>query len=92
MAEQSRRKDALERCLDLGQPAAVVARELGVAGSTLRGWLRLGRLERDLAKLHHQHAELRQRQELIVAELQQAAAELAELKRLLDPEGDRAPG
>jgi transposase-like protein len=48
-----------------------------MAASTLRGWLRLARQERELETL-------RQRQEQLVAELHQAAAALAELRRLLD--------
>ena len=63
---------------------ALVAADVGVAASTLRGWLRLGRLERELAGLRQERDEQRQRQEQLVAELQQAAAALAELKQLLD--------
>jgi transposase-like protein len=71
------RNEAIQRCLEQGQTPAQVAAELGVAASTLRGWLRLARQERELETL-------RQRQEQLVAELHQAAAALAELRRLLD--------
>jgi len=77
MAFHPQREQAIQRCLVQGEPLALVAADLGVAVSTLRGWLRLGRLEREVAGL-------RQRQEQLVAELQQAAAALAELKQLLN--------
>ncbi len=77
MAHHPMRNEAIQRCLEQGQTPAQVAAELGVAASTLRGWLRLARQERELETL-------RQRQEQLVAELHQAAAALAELRRLLD--------
>ncbi len=77
MAHHPMRNEDIQRCLELGQTPAQVAAELGVAASTLRGWLRLARQERELETL-------RQRQEQLVAELHQAAAALAELRRLLD--------
>jgi transposase-like protein len=76
----SKREQAIRRCLEQGEPPARVAAELGVAPSTLRGWLRLGRLERDLAVLRQERDAQEQRQEQLVAELQQAALALAELK------------
>ena len=66
-----------------GKPLALVAADGGVAASTLWVWLRLGRLERELAAL---------RQEQLVAELRQAAAAQAELKQLVDQEANRAAG
>lgn len=78
------RDQAIRCCLEHGEPPAQVAAELGVAASTLRGWLRLGRLERELAAVRQEHDAQRQRQEQLVMELQQAAAALAELKLLLD--------
>jgi len=46
MARHPQREQAIRRCLVQGEPPAQVAAELVVAPSTLRGWLRLGRLER----------------------------------------------
>ena len=92
MARHPQREQAIRRCLEQGEPPAQVAAELWVAASTLRGWLRLGRLERELAALRQERDGQQQRQEQLVAELQQAAAALAELKRLLDREAGRAAG
>ena len=86
-----KRQEAIQRCLEQGEAAAPVAADLGVAASTLRGWLRLARLERELAALRQEHDAQGQRQEQLVAELQQAAAALAELKVLLD-QADQAAG
>jgi transposase-like protein len=69
-----------------------VAADLEVAASTLRGWLRQARLERELAALRQVRDAQQQRQEQLVAELQQSAAALAELKRLLDRGAGRAAG
>jgi transposase-like protein len=75
----------------------MVAAELAIAPSTLRGWLRLARLERELAALRKERDAQHQRQEQLMAELQQVAAALAERRRLLDavpplaePSGDPA--
>jgi transposase-like protein len=84
MAHHPQREQAIQRCLEQGEAAAVVAAELGMAASTLRGWLRLARLERELAAVRQERDEQRQRQEQLVAELLQAAAALEELKGLLD--------
>lgn len=91
----SKREQAIRRCLEQGEPPARVAAELGVAPSTLRGWLRLGRLERELAEVRRECDAQQQRQEQLLAELQQAAAALAELRLLLDqadPPAHRAAG
>jgi transposase-like protein len=88
MAPHSNRNEAIRRCLEQGQTPSQVAVELGVAASTLRGWLRLARQERELETL-------RQRQEQLVNELHQAAAALAELRRLMDqaaPSAHKAVG
>lgn len=85
MAAHPRRDQAIQLCLDQGLPPVAVAAELGVAASTLRGWLRLARLERELACLREERDAQRQRQEQILEELQQAAAQLSELRHLLDP-------
>jgi len=86
-----KRELAIRCCLEQGETPSKVAAELGVAPSTLRGWLRLGRLERELATLRQQRDAQGQRQEQLVAELQQAAVALAELKLLLD-QADQAAG
>ena len=78
------REQAIRRCLEQGERPTRVAAELGVAASTLRGWLRLGRLERELAEVRRERDAQQQRQQQLVLELQQAAAALAELRRLLD--------
>lgn len=92
MATHPQREQAIQRCLVRGELPAQVAADVGVAASTLRGWLRLGRLERELAGLRQERDEQRQRQEQLVAELQQAAAALAELKQLLDQQARTAAG
>jgi transposase-like protein len=92
MATHPQREQAIQRCLVEGEPLARVAADVGVAASTLRGWLRLGRLERELAGLRQERDEQRQRQEQLAAELQQAAAALAELKQLLDQQARTAAG
>ena len=84
MAKNSQRERAICRCLEQGEAPRQVATELGVARSTLRGWLRLARLERELQNLRRECDAQRQRQDQLVAELHQAAAALAELMRLLD--------
>jgi transposase-like protein len=68
MANHPQREQALQRCLEQGEPPSKVAAELGVAASTLR----------------QEHDAQGQRQQQLVAELHQAAAALAELKLLLD--------
>lgn len=90
MPQHPQREQSIRRCLDQAEAPAQVAAELGVAASTLRGWLRLARLERELATLRLERDAQQQRQEQLVAELQQAAGALAELKRLLDREAGRA--
>ena len=45
MATHPQREQAIQRCLMQGEPLALVAADVGVAASTLRGWLRLGRDE-----------------------------------------------
>lgn len=91
MAIHPQREHAIRRCLEQGVPPVKVGAELGVATSTLRSWLRLERLERELAALRQERDAQGQRQEQLVGELQQAAAALAELKVLLD-QADRAAG
>ena len=91
MAIHPQREHAIRRCLEQGEPPVKVGAELGVATSTLRSWLRLERLERELAALRQERDAQGQRQEQLVGELQQAAAALAELKVLLD-QADRAAG
>jgi len=92
MPQHPQREQAIRRCLDQAEAPVQVAAELGVAGSTLRGWLRLARLERELAALRQERDGQQQRQKQLVAELQQAAVALAELKRLLDRGAGRAAG
>ena len=90
MAHHPQRNEAIRRCLDNGQAPAQVAAELGLAASTLRGWLRLARLERELQTLRQERDAQQQRQAQLVDELQQAARALAELRRLLDQEDQAA--
>lgn len=92
MTPHPQREQAIRRCLDQAEPPARVAADLGVAASTLRGWLRQVRLERELAALRQEQDAQQQRQEQLVEELQQAAVALAELKRLLDRGAGRAAG
>jgi transposase-like protein len=95
MASHPPRQQAIQRCLEQGDAPARVAAELGVAASTLRGWLRQARQERELAAVRQERDALHQRQAQLVSELHQAAAALAELKGLLDradPGGGRAAG
>lgn len=84
------REQAIRPCLEQGEASARVAAELGMAASTLRGWLRISRFERELQALRQERDAQQQRQEQMVEELQQAAAALAELKRLLDQEDQAA--
>ena len=84
MAFHPARQQAIQRCLEQGEAPAQVAAELGVAASTLRGWLRLARLEQELAAVRQERDAIQLRQAQLVTELQQAAAALAELKGLLD--------
>ena len=90
MAHHPQRNEAIRRCLDNGQEPAQVATDLGLAASTLRGWLRLARLERELQTIRQERDAQQQRQAQLVEELQQAASALAELRRLLDPEDQAA--
>lgn len=95
MAPHHQRNEAIRRCLEQGEAPAQVSAEFRIAPSTLRGWLRLARLEREMQALRQERDAQQQRQVQLVEELQQAAAALAELKRLLDQEGlaaDRAAG
>ena len=89
MAIHPQREQAIQRCLVQGEPLAA---DGGVAASTLRGWLRLGRLEQELAALQQERNGQQQRQEQLVVELRLAAAALAELKQLVDQEAGRAAG
>lgn len=102
MADHPQREQAIRCCLEQGQAAAAVAADLGVATSTLRGWLRRERLERELTALRQkleaieqERDEQRERQREIQVDLQLAAAQLAALKFLLDAQdqpGDPAAG
>lgn len=92
MGVHPQREQAIRRCLDQAEPPAQVAEDLGVASSTLRSWLREARFERELAALRQERDTQHQRQEQLVAELQQAANALAELKRVLDREAGKAAG
>lgn len=92
MAPHPQREQAIRRCLEQGEAAAPVAADLGVAASTLRGWLRWARLEQELVALRQEQEARQQRQEQLVAELRQAAAALAELKQLVEQEAGRAAG
>ena len=87
-----KRQEAIRRCLEQGEAAAPVAADLGVAASTLQGWLRWARLERELVALRQERDGQTQRQEQLVAELRQAALALAELKQLVEQEVGRAAG
>lgn len=84
MTSHPTRQQAIQRCLENEEAPAQVAAELGIAASTLRGWLRWVRLERQLAAARQENDAMQRRQEQLVGELQQAAAALAELKLLLD--------
>ena len=92
MAPHPQREQAIRRCLEQGEAAAPVAADLGVTASTLRGWLRWARLERELVALRQERDARQQRQEQLVAELRQAAVALAELKQLVEQEVGRAAG
>ena len=67
-----------------------MAGELGMAATTLRGWLRISRIERELQTLRQERDAQPQRQAQLVEELQQAAVALAELKCLLAQEDQAA--
>ncbi|MDM7938372.1 MAG: transposase [Cyanobium sp. CZS 48M] len=54
------REKAIALCLDQGQAVPEVAGQLGVAPSTLRGWLRQARLEREVEALRQELARLQQ--------------------------------
>jgi transposase-like protein len=84
MAVNPKREKAIQRCLDHGESPAAVSADLGVPASTLRVWLRVARLKRELEVLRQERNDQQQRHELLLAELQQAANKQAELKRLLD--------
>lgn len=90
MAHHPQRNEAIRRCQEQGEAPVQVAAELGLAASTLRGWLRLARLERELQTLRQERDAQQQRQAQLVEELQQAASALAELRRLLDQEDQAA--
>ena len=90
MGAHPQREEAIRRCLDQAEPPVQVAADLGVATSTLRGSVRQARLKKELAELQQQLEAQNQRQEQLVAELQQAAVALAELKRILDRGAGRA--
>ena len=90
MAIHPQRKLAIRRCLEQGEAPVQVATDLGLAASTLRGWLRLARLELELQTIRQEFDAQQQRQAQLVEELQQAAMALAELRRLLDPEDQAA--
>jgi transposase-like protein len=77
MGSHPARLQAIRRCLDEGEPPARVAAELGVAPSTLRGWMRWARLERE-----RDEQTLRQRR--IEQELALAAEQLELLRQRLD--------
>jgi transposase-like protein len=77
MGPNPQRQQAIHRCLDGGEPPSRVAAELGVAPSTLRGWMRWARLERERDK-----QALRQRR--IEQELALAAEQLELLRQRLD--------
>lgn len=76
----SLRDIALSRCLDLHEPVSLVATQVGVPQSTLRGWLRTAQLQRQLAQLRADNADLRERHQRILLDLQRAAAALALLR------------
>ncbi|MCP9886296.1 transposase [Synechococcus sp. ATX 2A4] len=89
MGTHLQRDQAIRRCLEQGQSPAAVASELGVAGSTLRGWLRWARLERQLMALQHERDTQRQRLSQIEQELQLASDQLETLRILLDTVVDK---
>lgn len=78
------RQEAIRRCLDGGAAPAEVACALGVAPSTLRGWLRWARMERQLADLQVQRDGQASRQRRIEKELALAAEQLELLRERLD--------
>ncbi|QVL52587.1 MAG: helix-turn-helix domain-containing protein [Cyanobium sp. M30B3] len=84
MGPHPQRLQAIRRCLDGGEPAAQVAAELGVAPSTLRGWMRWARLERQLTQLQRERDEQAMRQRRIEQELALAAEQLELLRQRLD--------
>jgi transposase-like protein len=84
MASNPARPQAICRCLDGGARPALVASELGVAPSTLRGWLRWARLERQLAQLQEERDGQALRQKRIEQELALAAEQLELLRQRLD--------
>jgi transposase-like protein len=84
MGTPLQREQAIKRCLEQGHSPKAVASELGVASSTLRGWLRRARLERELQALQHERDVQRQRQRQIEQELQLASVQLQILKNVLD--------
>jgi len=90
MAHHPQRNEVIRRCLEQGEAPVKVAADLGLAASTLRGWLRLARLEREQQTLRQERDAHQQRQAQLVEELQQAASALAELRRLLDQEDQAA--
>lgn len=90
MALHPARSQAISRCLDEGHNPALVAAELGVASSTLRGWLRWALLERQLEVLREEREAQQLRQRQIEQELEQAAEQLELLRQLLDPAEHRA--
>lgn len=92
MSTHPQRELAIRRCLDQGERPASVAAELGVAASTLRGWLRRARLEREVTALRVECEAQRHRQRQIEQELLLAAEQLDVLRQLLDPAGGKAAG
>lgn len=84
MSSHPARLQAIRRCLDGAEPPAQVAAELGVAPSTLRGWMRWARLERQLAQLQRERDEQALRQRRIEQELALAAEQLELLRQRLD--------
>jgi len=84
MGPHPQRQQAIRRCLDGGELPSKVAAELGVAPSTLRGWLRWARLERQLAQLQRERDEQALRQRRIEQELALAAEQLELLRQRLD--------
>jgi transposase-like protein len=92
MALHRLRQEAIRRSLDEGHRPAVVAADLGVAPSTLRGWLRWARMERQLAELRELHDAQALRQRRIEQELASAAAQLELLRQRLDREDHRDEG
>jgi transposase-like protein len=84
MSSHPARLQAIRRCLDGGELPAQLAAELGVAPSTLRGWMRWARLERQLAQLQRERDEQALRQRRIEQELALAAEQLELLRQRLD--------